>query len=381
VLRNSTLLFFACVGLAIAQRITLQDACALALKNNPRIGVESLNPLLANEAITAARSARFPNILGHAHAVAALEDSRLSAAGAINNPIIFSRLSAGISANQILTDFGRTSHLMQSARLRAESQRQSLQATRSQILLAVHRAFFAALRTLRTKQAAELAQRNATGTEIALAEASLAATAASNEHTIALIELATLFGSSPLQAQNYELIEPDSLISTPPPNATELLTEALNSRPEIATLRLEREAAARFAKAEEKLSMPVIAAVGNAGIAPVHSARLNNRFGAAAILLNIPIFNGHLFEARKNDAHLRLQVIEQRLKELETTVAREVTIVALQADTAYQRLQLLVRMARQPGEAPRDSQLRLAQARYDYHLLRTAIDFQLGRLR
>lgn len=392
---RTCLILLACATLGFAQRLTLQEACALALRNNPRIGVDSLAPLIADEASTAARSARYPTIMGHSSAVSAFADSRLSAAGAINNPIIFSRVAVGVSANQILTDFGRTSNLIESAKLRADSQRQSVQATRGQILLAVHRAYLTALRSRKTKEVTEQARAQLKSTsELAIAEASFEATAARNEYAVALTELAALLGAP---QQTYELVEPD-LASDAPPTAAELIAEALRSRPEIAALHLEREAAARFAKAEEKLAMPVVFAIGYTGVAPAHSARLNPRYAAAGVLLNVPIFNGHLFEARKRDAQLRLQAVDRRLKELEATISREAAIAALHADTAYQRILLVTQVVRQassdldraresktdlpqPLNHRSNTELRLAEARYDYQMLRSAIDFQLGRLR
>jgi outer membrane protein len=377
VLRTSLLvLAFTCSG--FAQRLTLREACDLALRNNPRISVDALSPLIADEAATAARSARYPTISGHANAVAATSDARLAAAGAINNPIIFSRVAMGASANQILTDFGRTSSLVESARLRADAQRQSVQASRGQILLAVHRAYFTALRSQRNRETVEHASSKLTNpTEIAKAEAEFVVAAARNESAVAMLELAALLGSP---QQTYELVEPD-FASEAPPSAAALIVEALKSRPEIAALRLEREAAARFARAEGKLSMPTISAVGFAGVAPAHAARLSPQYAAAGVLLNVPVFNGHLFEARKTDAQLRLQAVEQRLKELENTVSREAAIAALNADTAYRKVQLMTaRLSVSAGDKEK-AESSLAQARYEYQLLRSAIDFQLGRLR
>jgi outer membrane protein len=379
-LSRLSFLLLALAPAGFAQRITLQEACNLALRNNPHIAVDSLMPLIADESTSAARSLRFPTILGHSNAVAALDDSRLAAAGAINNPIIFSRVSFGASVNQIVTDFGRTSNLVQSAKLRADSQRQSLQASRAQVLLAVHRAYFAALRSRKNRDAAEQSQaRLRDPSEIAQAEANFAVVAARNEYAMAMTELAALLGAP---AQTYEIVEPD-LAAEAPPSVAVLIGEALRNRPEIAALKLERDAAARFAKAEAKLALPVVSAVGFAGGAPAHSARLNPRYAAAGVLVNFPVFNGHLFDARRNDAQLRLQSVEQRLKELENNVSREAAIAALTADTAYRRVLLLeatVRLSTVPAEKER-AETRLVQARYDYQMLRAAIDFQLGRLR
>lgn len=419
-------ILIACCSLAwipaFSQKLTLAEASALALKNNPRIRLDALAPLIANESVTGISAALYPTINVQSTAAAALTDSRL-AAGALNNPIIFSRLAFGASASQLLTDFGRTANLVESAKLRADSQLQFVQATRAQILLAVHRAFYSALRARKVKQVAEktlsarqllldqvstLAKNGLRSTldvsfaEVNVSEAMLSAVTVQNELDGALAELSALLGYP--QPQRFDLVEPD-LDSDQPPVATEWIFEAMRNRPEVAALRLERESAARYAKAEEKLSMPTIAAVGNAGVAPFHTDRLNRRFAAAGVTFNLPLFNGHLFDARKREAQLRLQAVDQRLKELENAVAREVTLVALNANTAYQRIALTAQLARQAGltvELAQErynlglssfvelsqaqlnltaAEIRNAAARYDYQLVRSTIEFQLGRLR
>ena len=64
------------------------------------------------------------------------------AAGSLNNPVIYNRLGTGITVNQLITDFGRTSNLVQSSKLRAQAQQQVAETARAQILLATDRAIF-----------------------------------------------------------------------------------------------------------------------------------------------------------------------------------------------------------------------------------------------
>jgi outer membrane protein TolC len=190
-----------------------------------------------------------------------------------------------------------------------------------------------------------------------------------------MTELGALLGS-PQRSQD-ELVEPE--VATEAPVVSEvLISEALRNRPELAALRLEYDAARRFAEAESRLSLPTVSAAGFAGGAPVHATRLNPRYGAAGVLVNIPVFNGRLFEAQ-----LRLQAAERRLREMENSIRREAAIAALSADTAYQKVLLLRQAARATAtdEEKEKAETRLAHARYDYHLLRATIDFQLGRLR
>ena len=91
------------------------------------------------------------------------------------------------------------------------------------------------------------------------------------------------------------------------------MAEALHDRPELASLRLSRDSAERFAKAERDLWFPTISAVGGAGIIPLHDSNLLNRFAAGGLNINIPIFNGHLFSARRAEAMLRFHADEQNV--------------------------------------------------------------------
>ena len=63
-----------------------------------------------------ARSGRpiFPTVFGSFTGAQAQDGTRI-AAGGLNNPIILDRFAYGVSASQMLTDFGRTSDLASSA--------------------------------------------------------------------------------------------------------------------------------------------------------------------------------------------------------------------------------------------------------------------------
>ena len=124
--------------------LTLPQAEAAATKNHPRVTAALLDSLAANQVVLQTRSAWFPGVAGDFTAGGALNGSRL-AAGGLNNPIIYNRVAAGISVGQLVTDFGRTSNLVASSRLRAQSAQQTVAATREQVLLQVHQAYFSAL--------------------------------------------------------------------------------------------------------------------------------------------------------------------------------------------------------------------------------------------
>lgn len=86
-------------GQTLPQKLTLQEASAIALRNNPRVALDSLAPLIANEITTEVRSALYPTVVANATGAGALNDSRI-AAGQLNNPIIFNRLGMGTAADR-----------------------------------------------------------------------------------------------------------------------------------------------------------------------------------------------------------------------------------------------------------------------------------------
>lgn len=404
------------------RKITLDEAVATAIRNNPRIALDRLNGLIAGEQVTEVRAGLFPQIFANTTAAGATADSRL-AAGTLNNPIIYNRYAAGTSMSQLITDFGRTQDLVESSRLRARSAQQNGLASRAQITLDVHRAYYSALRaanvltvtaqTIKERelvldQVSALAKSNLRSTldvsfaDVNTSEARLAHLSAKNERLVALADLSATLGYPRPQD-----LEPQDVPANTeaPPTAEALISEALQNRPEIAALRLERESAVRVAAAEKKLALPTVSALANMGVAPVHDDRLRNRYAAAGINLSLPLFNGFQFNARRREAELRVEAVDQRLRDLENQIAREVTTAALNAETAFERVALTAQLLKQAtlsGELAQErynlglgsivelsqaqlnqtaAEIRNTAAKYDYLLLRSVIDYQMGRLR
>lgn len=381
-MRVPVLLLLALTFQATAQdRFTLAKAVAVAFKNNPRLALERVNRELAGEAVTSARASLFPVIAAHTTAAGANDSTRL-AARALNNPIIFNRYAFGTSMTQLITDFGRTAELVEGSRTRQKSQRETREVVRAELVLAVHRAYYT---SLQTRGALAIQERvvglRATGA--ALIEAKLAAAEARNEHQTALADLAALLGYTQPPAP-FDLEDIATPAGDPPlaADATALVAAAMAARPELAALRLEREAAVRLAQAERKLTLPTVTAFANAGVAPVQDDRLKSHWAAAAINLSVPVFNGHLFSARRRDAELRVEAIDQRLRKLEVSITREVTVAAAAVRTAWERLTLTGELHAASTESESHAiELQELAARYDYLLQRSVLDFQTGRLR
>ncbi len=125
-------------------------------------------------------------------------------------------------------------------------------------------------------------------------------------------------------------------------------------------LRLERDSAVKFAKAEHALKNPTLAVQGTAGVLPYHDPAINQDYAAAGIVLSWPVFTGGLYTARQKEAELRAQAADQVVRDLENSVARDVRIAWLTANNTLDRVAISERLSHEADES-----MKLAQARYD----------------
>jgi outer membrane protein len=361
--------------------ISLAEAEAIALRNHPGVAAAELTAEAQAQVPQQVRSALAPQVGAAASGAGATDRARI-AAGQLQNPIIFSRLGLGGNVTQLLYDGGRTKLLAQGADARAKSEKENANTARAQVLLQVRQAYLAALRTQAVLRVAEqtVAARqlvldqvtaltdaklksglDLSFAQVSVSEAKLLAAQAANDSQAALADLAAAMGVT--EPAPYSLAEPPPL-SALPPNSNELLPAAMRNRPELAARRLEWEAAQRLVAAEGKLTQPTVSGVGAAGVTPVHVAGIENSYYAAAgVTVSLNFLNGGLFAARRNEAALRARAAEQRLRELENRIRRDVAVAWLNVRTAEERVELTEQLLRRSSQA-----LELAQARYDLGL-------------
>ena len=110
----------------------------------PRIASAALNAQAAGTAVKQVRSAFQPLLTGNLTSVGADRDTSI-AAGSLQTSGLASRAATGLGLSQLLTDFGRTSSLADSARLRAAAQDRNIATTRAQVLLQVEQAYYSVL--------------------------------------------------------------------------------------------------------------------------------------------------------------------------------------------------------------------------------------------
>jgi outer membrane protein len=357
--------------------LTLEEAEALALKNNPQITVGKLEALQAIQNYRETRSALLPQIGLDITAVGSQEGGRL-AAGSLTVGRIYSRVAGGAEASQLITDFGRTPNLISSSHFQAKAADENAVATRQQITLAVDQAFY---NSLETKALLSVAQQTVKARQalvdqvgaltnaklksdldlafakVDLARAQLLDLDAQNNYDASLNTLSAILGFP--DRQEFVPVEPALPVTPPASEVAPLIQQALDLRPEIRGLRDEVTAAEKFSRAEHDLFFPTVNGLGVVGQAPIRNENVPAWYGAAGVNISIPVFNGFLFSARAKSADLATDVKRKKLQDFQDNVARDVRNGWLDTGKAFQRLSLTQQLREQA-----DLGLQLAQARY-----------------
>jgi outer membrane protein len=361
----------------IVIRLSVKEAEAIALKNNPEISVARLSALASQQVVREVRSTLWPQANVYLTAVDARNNSRVTA-GALNNPIIYTRAAGGASVSQLITDFGHTTNLIASARLQAKADEQNSLATKADVLLAVDQAFYNALQTHAVLRVAEqtVASRQLLSDQVSaltksklksdldlsfanvnLAQAKLLYLDALNNDKSAMTSLSAILGYPTLE--NFELVNDTELLTVPPADVDQLITDAFAKRPELLALEFESDSAEKLHQARRDETLPTISALAAFGDSPVRDDRVYGPYTAVGVNVQIPVFNGFLYPARSREAELRAQATRERLADLRNRISRDVRTSWLAASTAFDRVHVSEQLLSQANLA-----LDLAQTRY-----------------
>jgi len=377
-------------------QLTLQEADAMALKNHPRVLASRANYLRAGEVTTQVRSAYYPAVNGYVTGAQANVNSRLGA-GVLNDPRLFNHFGSGLTLSQLITDSGRTPNLVANARFEARASQQDYQATRFDVILAVDEAYYEVLlsqqlikvaeQTVATRQTVVdqvtqltknqlKSQVDLSFAQVNLSDAQLMLIRARDRLSTAYANLGQALGTS--QAIQYQLT-PQAMPPTPPANLDQLIAEASQNRPEAESLRLQREAAQKLVYAERDLKRPTVSLIAVGGALPyINPGNANpdiaEGYESAAVNVQIPVFNGHLFSARRRAAEYELQASDQRLRDLQDRLARDVRAAWEHAKTAYEAIAPSQQLLAQANLA-----LNLSQGRYNLGLA-SIVELNQGQL-
>jgi outer membrane protein len=405
-----------------AQPMTLKEAEQIAIQNHPQIQAATQLAAASSAQVKEVRSVYYPQAYGSATGVESEHDSRI-AAGGLNNSIVYDRYANGVTVDQLVTDFGRTHEFVKSSSLHAQAQQENVTTTRADVLLQVDQAYFGVLkakavlqvaqetvknRQLVADQVSALAKNQLKSTldvsfaNVNLAQAQLLLVQAQNDLQASYANLSTALGYA--DQRTIELAE-EPMPSAPPDDLSQLIQQALRDRPELIGQRLDVNSAKSYATAERDLWLPTISAVGTAGLVPYREDELASRYAAAGFNVNIPIFNGHLYGALRNEADARARAQEQYLRDLQNRIVRDVRTSWLNAGSAFQRLALTDQLLHEATQALdlaqarynlglgsivelseaqlglTQAQIEQASAKYDYQLQLSTLSYQLGALR
>jgi outer membrane protein len=357
----------------------------MALKNHPRVLASQAVSLAANQVTRESRSAYYPVINGEVTGAQANLSARLGA-GALNDPRLFNHFGTGLSLSQLITDSGRTPNLVANARFRAQAGQQDLRATRYDVILGVDQAYYDTLlsqqlvkvaeQTVKTRQTivdqvSQLfknklkSQVDLSFAQVNLSDAKLMLLRANDRLAAAYAALGQALGTN--DAIRYQLTE-QSLPPKPPDTAEPLIDQAYRDRPELASMRLQREAAQKLVYAERDLKRPTVTLMAVGGALPyINPGNANSDipggYESVGINVQIPIFNGHLFSARRQAAEYQLQAANQHMRDVENRIARNVRAAWARARTAHEAIGATEELLKQANLA-----LNLAQGRYQLGL-------------
>ncbi len=357
--------------------LTLRRAQELAMQRHPRISAADFRALAAKQTVSEVRSAFYPTFSANFTAVRDAGDNTRIAAGSLSVSSVLDRAAAGIVVSQLITDFGRTANLTDSTKLHARAEERNTDATRTLILVQVSSAYFSVLQaqsvlsvakqTIATRKLlldqVEALAKNQLKSDLDVSfarvnheDALLLEAKAVNDLKASFAGLSTLLGDpQPREYQLAEEIMPPALDA----DTAKLVEQALRDRPELARLRLERDSAQKFARAEKGLDYPTVSALAAVGVVPVRDNRLNDNYAVAGVNLSLPLFSGGLYKARQEEAGLRAKAADQSLLDAENDIIREVRVARLNVDYTAERVTLTAKLLEHASRA-----LNLADARY-----------------
>jgi outer membrane protein len=404
------------------QRLTLMEAESIAVQNHPRIQAAAQLALAAAAQVKEVQSAYYPQASGALTGAKTETNSRI-AAGFLNSPSLFDKFAEGVSVSQLLTDFGRTHEFSKSSHFHAQAQQENVVATRADVLLRVNLFYFGVLkaqsvlrvaeetvkaRQLVADQVSALAKSSLkSGLDVSfanvdLARAQLLLVQAQNDLQSSYAQLSDALGYS--DQRTFQLVD-EPLPGSPPADVAPLIVEAFQNRPEIISQGLDVKSAQSYATAERDLWFPTISAAVVTGLVPYRQDTLSSRYAAAGFNVNVPIFNGRLFNAEHTEATARSRAQEQFLRDLQNRIAQDVRTSWLNVISAYQRLSLTQQLLDQTTQAfdlakgryqlglssiielsqaqlnLTEAQVEQVSAQYDYESQTANLNYQLGRVK
>lgn len=369
----------------IAEReLTLDEAVAIALDNQPQILARVGDYLAAQQRVAQALSPLLPQLSGLWNGFENQTVSQSTPTATAGVPVSMRRTvtvtsqsvstTASITASQLLWDFGKTWAATDAARASAESSRQDVELQKDLIALAVKESYFNQLFAARlvvvNAQAvdrAELNLRSARGffevgtrpkfdvtrAEVDVANARVDLIRSQNAVSLARIALNTAMGiavNAPTRVKDtlaYEVFKLDR---------ESLVAEALSRRPEYRQAKVRFEAAEATTRQTFRDFFPNVVGSGTYG---ANRPDMNEIY-SFGVQLNWSIFDGGNKVARYKESLAAREAAQARIRDAELSIWQQVEQAHVSLADAEERIGAAAKAVESAQE-----NFRLGQGRFD----------------
>ncbi len=413
--------------------LTLREAIALALRNQPAIEAQQGQVLAGEAKAGQARGGYYPHIsLGSAYARIGPVGSRTGATtslaglppgssiptGTETTARSYEQYSATANLSQLLFDFGKTGAQVKAQTLSAEAARRDLENIREQVVFAVKQAYYSLLsaqenRTValeavdQFKRHVEYARAlvetglksrsEVTKAEVDLSSAEVNLIKAENGERLARTTLNNAMGlphGPPYRAEE----EPSSAWTEPSFEAA--LQLALSRRPDLVALQKQKESARESIRAAQRSHFPTLN--GTASAVYVGTGFPLDSGWTAGLNMVFPLFTGFVTSHQVAEAQANYMVAGANEKSLKQTIVLDLEQGFLSLHEAAERMrstEISVRQARENLElateryaaglaigvevtdavvAYANARLSHIGARYDHRVAQARIDKAMG---
>ena len=361
--------------------LNLKQAIAIALEKQPLLETAQ-HTLRAAEARTdQARAPFYPQVGASAiETSGALRvNALLRPSGSLIQPNQ-DNFSGGLSASQLLYDFGQTAYRVEATRLTARALGDDLLTQKANVILNVQHAYYEGLKRKRLVQIAEdtvrergvIKQRvdslyrqqlksklDVDLVQVELSKAEVDLIRAKNDLRGSY---ATLNNAMGVEGPDEYALEdlPVTVTGTRPLDS--LVAVGQEKRPELLAIREHMRAAEQKIQAAHSQNFPIIQAVGSAGDVEQFSGQPSPREGGwwgAGVVVTVPVFTGFLIQNQEREAVEQYQEAQSAARTLEQAIKLQVTEAFLNVQTLAQQIHAIKVLVAQTREA-----LQLAQERY-----------------
>jgi outer membrane protein len=389
----AVLMVLFCFPLPAQERLSLSEAVARALENNPDLAVDAPGQQAARLEFKAARAGYLPRLDLEQSYLAGnnpvfvfgtlLSQQKFTADNfalpALNSPSPIDNLQTRATVQQTIWDFGRTRNRREQASLGVKMADQSHEEHKRQVLLDVFSSYYAASLASASLETARLAVRSAGAIEnqakarvdtglaveadllrsrVYLSTARQQEIQAQGQLESVRAQLNRIMGDSLNKATGETNPLLPATISLPREEA--LVAEQKQRRPDYQNLLTELQEAEASVRAQQKEFLPVVAGYTTW---EADNPSLNEYGGnnwSAGISLRWNLFAGGGDAAKVEAARKRLEQKRRQIAAMESAMALEICRALIQYRAAEQQV-----IAAQAAEAQSEEGLRILRNRYD----------------